>query len=126
MSELLSGGHLGDRVRSEGPYKLNEAAQVAKQVCSAVAFLHQQEVVHLSIKPEHVLLESFDDHVTVRLAGFGSARYMSDLDDFPTHFDTVVGLLYLFFVHDAQVLHFSFLCLLLVLICRTSICLQRW
>lgn len=90
VSELLSGGHLEDRVRSQGPYTLEEASKVAKQVCSAVMHLHQMKVVHLSIKPEHVLLESFEDHVTVRLAGFGSARYISELDFESRRFDSSV------------------------------------
>jgi serine/threonine protein kinase len=98
--ELLSGGHLEDRVHSQGPYTFIEASQVAKQLCSAVSLLHQKEVAHLSIKPEHVLLESFDDHVSVRLAGFGSARAFQELNTCSGHQEPVFSCKRCYFLTD--------------------------
>lgn len=109
ISELLSGGHLEDRVRSQGPYPMEEAQQVAKQLCSAVSCMHELGVVHLSIRPEHVLLESFDDHVSVRLTGFGSARHASELDGYSPRIDITVCLTPPLNVSNNPLLFFCFL-----------------
>eukprot|EP01062_Namystynia_karyoxenos_P053587 TRINITY_DN4346_c0_g1_i1.p1 TRINITY_DN4346_c0_g1~~TRINITY_DN4346_c0_g1_i1.p1 ORF type:complete len:327 (+),score=120.17 TRINITY_DN4346_c0_g1_i1:145-1125(+) len=57
-----------------------EARAVARQLLSALAYLHSEGIVHRDIKPENVLLNSVDD---VRLADFGFARAVGEADNDP-------------------------------------------
>jgi serine/threonine protein kinase len=68
--ELLEGGSLQDRLRA-GPLPPDEATQIATQIASAVAYLHEQGVLHRDLKPLNVL---FDSQGNARLTDFGLAR----------------------------------------------------
>lgn len=58
----------------KGPLPLVEVAQTAKQVLSALAYLHQRGIVHRDIKPSNVLLDS---QRRTYLADFGLAKELS-------------------------------------------------
>merc|ERR1740121_3592004 len=62
----------------EEGYKPSEAiaAPLVYQVSSALAFLHELEIVHRDVKPANLL---FSDDSTMKLADFGSARRGADL-----------------------------------------------
>ena len=66
-------GTLADRVKM-GPLPLLEVAKTAKQVLSALAYLHQRGIVHRDIKPSNILLDS---QMRTYLADFGLAKQLS-------------------------------------------------
>ena len=61
-------------------YSEAQAAKIATQLISALAFLHERNVVHRDVKPENILLLSDDeDNLSVKLSDFGCARILHDI-----------------------------------------------
>ena len=58
-------------------YSEAQAARIASQLLSALAFLHSRDIVHRDVKPENILLVSSDEeNLTVKLSDFGLARVL--------------------------------------------------
>ena len=53
--ERVTGGELFDRIVEKGSYTEKDAADLIKQVLSAVAYMHSEGVVHRDLKPENLL-----------------------------------------------------------------------
>ena len=51
----MTGGELFDRIVEKGSYSEKDAADLIKQVLSAVAYMHEEGVVHRDLKPENLL-----------------------------------------------------------------------
>jgi TolB-like protein len=69
--ELLEGESLATRL-GRGPLTVPEAIAVAEEVLSALAALHDQQVVHRDLKPSNVFLTAHG----VKILDFGLAREM--------------------------------------------------
>jgi WD40 repeat protein/tRNA A-37 threonylcarbamoyl transferase component Bud32 len=67
----VEGGSLADRVKEEGPLPAPEAADLVRQVAEAVAYAHQQGVIHRDLKPGNVLL---DKGRHAKVTDFGLAK----------------------------------------------------
>ncbi|XP_022778874.1 serine/threonine-protein kinase PDIK1L-like, partial [Stylophora pistillata] len=69
LTDYCPGGNLNQRL----PRSSNDQVNLTwmKQMASAVAYLHSQNVVHRDLKPDNVLLTSTED---VKLGDFGLAR----------------------------------------------------
>merc|ERR1711892_1264971 len=61
VMELVTGGELFDRIVEKGFYSEKDAADLIKQVLSAVAYMHDEGVVHRDLKPENLLYYSSKD-----------------------------------------------------------------
>jgi serine/threonine protein kinase len=70
--ELCTGGALNDRM----PYTEKRAATIMRQVCSAVSYLHQKNIVHRDISLLNILFETKEDDSDVKLIDFGCATYL--------------------------------------------------
>ena len=70
VSELIDGESLADRLR-RGPLDPPVAAEIAAQLCRALARAHAENVVHRDVKPANIMLTA-EGHVKV--ADFGVAR----------------------------------------------------
>ena len=68
--DRVTGGELFDRIVEKGSYTEKDAADLIKQVLSAVAYMHSEGVVHRDLKPENLLL---DDKNNIKVADFGMA-----------------------------------------------------
>jgi eukaryotic-like serine/threonine-protein kinase len=69
--ELLAGGSLEDRLPTGRPLSDPDAARIAQELASALAYAHAQGVVHRDVKPANVL---FDEDGRAKLTDFGIAR----------------------------------------------------
>lgn len=82
VMEYVSGGELHARIANEGNGSLikeGDAIRVARNILSAVEYLHDQDIVHRDIKLENVLCvdEDREKPVQVKLADFGLSQKLS-------------------------------------------------
>jgi eukaryotic-like serine/threonine-protein kinase len=76
--EYIEGMSLGDRIDSSGPMSAEAAADVFGEICSGVAYAHEQGVLHRDLKPSNIMLLSrSDSDETVKILDFGIARQIS-------------------------------------------------
>ncbi len=69
VMELVAGGSL----REHPPQSVDEAVEVGRQLCAALAHAHAQGLVHRDVKPANVLLVGGASRLTVKLADLGLA-----------------------------------------------------
>ena len=70
----VTGGELFDRIVEKGSYTEKDAADLIKQVLSAVAFMHSMGVVHRDLKPENLLYHSPDEDSKIMISDFGLSK----------------------------------------------------
>jgi serine/threonine protein kinase len=79
--ELVPGPTVLRQLREQGPLSPLQAAAMACQVASALAYVHAQGLVHRDVKPGNILLREAvtgpDREVVAKLADFGIARLVS-------------------------------------------------
>lgn len=76
VMELLTGNELLERIRKLERFTESEAADIMRQLVSAVKYLHDKRIVHRDLKPENILFESTDSNARLRLVDFGFARLL--------------------------------------------------
>ncbi|WFD34539.1 hypothetical protein MCUN1_001380 [Malassezia cuniculi] len=74
ITEFCAGGQLFDHIVARGAYSENDARAILRQLLSAVAYLHEHNIVHRDIKPENILLRSDNDTSNILLSDFGLAQ----------------------------------------------------
>jgi eukaryotic-like serine/threonine-protein kinase len=84
---FVGGQNVWERFDREGPFPANEVVRIGSAVASALAYAHEQGVVHRDIKPDNILLEE----QRVLVADFGLARAVNEVYDKLTATGTVVG-----------------------------------
>ena len=63
-----------DRIVEKGSYTEKDAADLIKQVLSAVAYMHDSGVVHRDLKPENLLYASPEDDSKIMISDFGLSK----------------------------------------------------
>jgi len=71
IMELLEGGTLDEVIDREAPFHWQRACQYAIQICDALHFAHQENVVHRDLKPSNLLVTSEGN---LKLSDFGIAK----------------------------------------------------
>ena len=69
--EYVPGGSLRDRLNRDQVVPMNQAVQVAIELCGALTAVHAKGIIHRDIKPENILLTA-DGHA--KLTDFGIAH----------------------------------------------------
>eukprot|EP00752_Nemacystus_decipiens_P007342 g6568.t1 len=70
--ELVSGGELFEHLIRHGAYSEHTAAAILRDLAGALRFLHRKGIVHADLKPENLMLSSWDDDdAKVKLVDFG-------------------------------------------------------
>ncbi|KAL7668125.1 hypothetical protein ACOME3_008840 [Neoechinorhynchus agilis] len=74
IMELISGGELFERVIDED-FILTEllCELYMRQICEGIAFMHNENFLHLDMKPENILCVNRDGH-RIKIIDFGLAR----------------------------------------------------
>lgn len=70
--ELMTGGTLKERLRSEGRLGVEEAVAILRDVSAALAYAHRLGVVHRDVKPDNIFLP--ENGGGAKLGDFGIAR----------------------------------------------------
>jgi len=73
VMECMEGGELFNRIQERKSFNEREAAEIVKDICLAVKFLHDMNVAHRDLKPENLLYTSGDPGV-LKLTDFGFAK----------------------------------------------------
>ena len=74
IEEYFEGETLDNVLKSKGYLDEQRVISIAEQVCEALLYLHQHNLVHRDVKPANILLQS-NGHI--RLIDLGSARLCS-------------------------------------------------
>lgn len=73
VMELIEGPNLRSIIKDRGPMPAGLAAEIVRQVCSALSEAHRQNVVHRDIKPANIAVETTPDGPRVKVLDFGIA-----------------------------------------------------
>lgn len=74
VMEILMGRPLDGILASRGTLPVADAVHVARQMCDALAFVHDHGIVHRDLKPSNVFITRDQSHAeTVKLFDFGIA-----------------------------------------------------
>ena len=77
--ELARGGDLFDKLSQRKFYTEKDARYVAKDILTAISYIHSKNFVHRDMKPENLLLvDALVATNGVKVADFGFAKNMSD------------------------------------------------
>ena len=77
FTQTVEGGHkVGDSILSLCRHFVT--------ICQAVSYSHAQEVLHLDLKPQNIMLGEYDEVV---ILDWGIARHMDELADFDKEFE---------------------------------------
>jgi serine/threonine-protein kinase len=71
VMEFVAGRTLKDVIRADGPLYPDRAAEIATDVCAALAAAHARGLIHRDVKPGNVMLTADG---TVKVMDFGIAR----------------------------------------------------
>ncbi|GEM_PF-996975 len=79
LMEYVEGRTLTEVMREEGPFSLERAAVILKQICAAVADAHAQSIIHRDLKPDNIMLQSVAGHPDyVKVLDFGIAKVLDE------------------------------------------------
>jgi calcium-dependent protein kinase len=75
VTDYCEGGELFDYMTNYGVFSEKLAAEIIRQILSAVVHCHENKIVHRDIKPENLLLEynnrTFEEGNFVKIIDFG-------------------------------------------------------
>src|SRR5690625_176147 len=74
VMEYVDGMTLKEYIQKYGPINVHEALNIMKQVTSAIAHAHANDLVHRDIKPQNILIDTYGN---VKVTDFGIAVALS-------------------------------------------------
>ena len=77
VTELCNGGELFDEIVSRTRFGERDAANVIKQLISAISYCHSKKVCHRDLKPENILIDN-KESLTIKLIDFGTSQRFED------------------------------------------------
>jgi len=74
VMELVTGKELFDKIVERGQYSEKDAANIVKQLVSAVEYLHANGIAHRDLKPENILSADAEGQEVIKIADFGFSK----------------------------------------------------
>ncbi|HEX7101055.1 MAG TPA: protein kinase [Nitrolancea sp.] len=75
VMEFVNGPNLKDLIRRQGPFSVEGAAFILRQVADALDAAHRHGLVHRDVKPQNILV---DENGQAKVVDFGIAKGLSD------------------------------------------------
>ncbi len=97
VMEYVPGRTLKERIKEEGPVPAVQALEIARQIASALAQAHANNLVHCDIKPHNILVMPDGN---VKVADFGIARAVTEST--MTYNDNIMGSVHYFSPEQAR------------------------
>ena len=97
VMEYVPGSTLKDRIKQEGHLSVADSLQVARDIASALAHAHANNLVHCDIKPHNILMMPDG---SAKVADFGIARAVTEST--MTYTGNVVGSVHYFSPEQAK------------------------
>jgi serine/threonine protein kinase len=71
--DCCAGGELFDRIKEQpdGNYSEVDAAQVLRQACEGLKYMHAHKIAHCDLKPDNFLFASPDKNAALKIIDFG-------------------------------------------------------
>jgi len=79
--EFIPHGDLGKLITEQGPLHEPAVQVMASQMISALGYLHQNNITHRDVKPDNILVSSFDPWC-FKLTDFGLSKMVDNEDTF--------------------------------------------
>lgn len=80
IMEECSGGELFQRICKKGKYSERGAANVLKQLLSALRYMHEdQNIVHCDLKPDNILFLTPKEDANLKIIDFGMSKVLPRL-----------------------------------------------
>lgn len=86
VMEYISGKTLKDEIIKRRPLPLEKAAALAMDLCQTVAAAHKNDVLHRDLKPDNIIVRSFDASDLV-IVDYGLSYFEEDTSQDLTHLD---------------------------------------
>jgi serine/threonine protein kinase len=80
LTDLLEGGELFDRICDMGVYTEAIAKNIIRPILDALRHIHSRQVLHRDVKPENLLLMTKKEDALLKIADFGVAAWLPDLE----------------------------------------------
>jgi len=73
VMDCCAGGELFDRIKEQpdGNYSEVDAAQVLRQACEGLKYMHAHKIAHCDLKPDNFLFASPDKNAALKIIDFG-------------------------------------------------------
>ncbi|XP_053323402.1 serine/threonine-protein kinase DCLK3 [Spea bombifrons] len=79
IMEYIKGGDLFDAITESVKFTEHDAAFMLADLCEALLYIHNKNIVHRDVKPENLLVQhNTDGTTTLKLADFGLAVYVTE------------------------------------------------
>lgn len=82
IMEECTGGELFDRIldhiQKGKMYSEKDAANIFKQLMSAIAYCHSNQICHRDLKPENMLYSTKEDNSLIKVIDFGLSRIVTE------------------------------------------------
>ncbi len=83
VEEFIEGQTLAEILNYRGNFEENQAAQILKQLCSALKLLHTEKIIHRDLKPSNIMLTKNN---SVKLIDFSISRLEKNNSESDTDF----------------------------------------
>ena len=75
--EYVWGGELSSYLSQVGHLQEDKVKTIARQVLHALQYMHRRKITHRDIKPDNILISSFDP-LRVKLSDFGLSKVVQE------------------------------------------------
>lgn len=80
VMELVDGKTVGQLLRETGPFSVERAVNILRQVCGALESAHMAGVIHRDIKPDNIMIAEYEGGDWVEVCDFGVAKIQEDVN----------------------------------------------